>query len=209
MEAARAMARRNVEAFERASVDVVVVNSAGCGAALKEYPEWLRGDGGWEARARALAGRVRDVTELLVARGAPPMDAETDGGAAEAGGNPVPAPARLPGRVAYDAPCHLLHAQGIRTPPLAALGAIQGLEVEPLPSMDRCCGGAGVYNLRRPELSARVLAPKLAEIREGGYDWVATGNPGCLMFIGAGLLRAGDPTPAVHPVEIVDRAESG
>jgi len=82
-----------------------------------------------------------------------------------------------------------------------------GFEVVPLPSWERCCGGAGLYNLMQPELSDAVLERKLAEIREGGFDLVATGNPGCIMFLGAGLARAGLEVGVAHPVELVDLAE--
>lgn len=184
---ARELARRNVEALEEAEADVVAVNSAGCGAAMREYPRWLSGDPVWVARARRLAERVRDVSELLAD---PPRSPS----------------ARLAGRAAYDAPCHLLHGQGIREEPLRALSRVDGLEVSALPSSDRCCGGAGIYNLLHPRISRDVLDPKLDEVEEAGARWVVTGNPGCLMQVGAGLLERGSPARAVHPVELLDRA---
>ena len=194
LDAARALARRNIEAFERSRAELIVTDSAGCGAALRDYPEWLRDEPDWRRRAETLAGRVRDVSELL---------AETT----ETADAADPAPVADDGpRVVYDAPCHLLHAQGIRDAPLEALAA-SGYRVEPLPSWERCCGGAGLYNLQQPELSDRILKRKLEEIREGAYDVVATGNPGCMMFLGAGLRRAGLEVAVVHPVELVDAAD--
>ena len=188
LDAARALARQNVEAFERSGARIIVADSAGCGAAMRDYPEWLRGEPEWQRRAETLAERVRDISELL---------ADSVDPAPLAGDGP---------RVAYDAPCHLLHAQGIRDAPLEALAA-SGYSVEPLPSWERCCGGAGLYNLQQPELSDRILERKLEEIREGGYDLVATGNPGCMMFLGASLKRAGLEISVVHPVELVDVAD--
>ncbi len=184
---ARALARLNIEAFEGDPEAWIVSDSAGCGAAIRDYPVWLERDDAWRDRATAVAARARDVTELLA-------------GATLPSGRPVP------GRAAYDAPCHLHHAQGVREEPVDVLGAIEGLEVERLPSSERCCGGAGLYNLAQPELAAGVLAPKVEEIGRGGYDWVVSGNPGCVMFIGAGLTRAGVRTPVVHPVELLDLA---
>ena len=186
-EEARELARRNIRAFEESGADRIAVNSAGCGAAMREYPEWMAGDPVWVARARELADRVRDVTELL-------DDA------------PERPPLALAGRVAYDAPCHLLHGQGVEDEPLDVLGRIEGLEVSRLPSCDSCCGGAGIYNLLQPELAERVLAPKLDEIEGDALRWVATGNPGCLMQIGSGLRERRAAVRAVHPVELVDRA---
>jgi glycolate oxidase iron-sulfur subunit len=188
LEAARALARRNIEAFEKSGARIIVTDSAGCGAAIRDYPEWLRAEPDWRRRADALAERVRDISELVT-------------GSAD----PVP-PAGNGPRVAYDAPCHLLHAQGIRDAPLEALAA-SGYDVDPLPSWERCCGGAGLYNLQQPELSDRILERKVEEVRGGGYDVVATGNPGCMMFLGAGLKRAGLDVNVVHPVELVDQAD--
>jgi glycolate oxidase iron-sulfur subunit len=195
MDGARDLARANIESFERAGAQWIVTNSAGCGAALRDYPAWFRNEPEWRRRAEALAGRVRDVTELLG-----PAEAGDAGDGLNVGS------AGLPRRIAYDAPCHLLHAQGIRDAPLQALTAA-GFEAIPLPSWERCCGGAGLYNLLQPELSDAVLERKLAEIREGGFQLVATGNPGCIMFLRAGLARAGLDVAVVHPVELVDRAE--
>ena len=142
--------------------------------------------------------RVRDVTEILAA------EMGRAGQSRVASGDlPI-----LEGRVGYDAPCHLHHGQGVRQEPLDVLRALPGLDVEALPSSDQCCGGAGMYNLEHPELATRIRAPKLAEVQRGAFDWIATGNPGCIMYLGAGLVRSGDRTPVVHPVELVDRAWS-
>jgi glycolate oxidase iron-sulfur subunit len=120
---------------------------------------------------------------------------------AEAGPRPG---AALPLTVTYDAPCHLLHAQRISAPPLRVLGAIPGLALVPLEGSEHCCGSAGIYNLVEPETSDRVLVPKLANIAASGAPLVATGNPGCLMQIGAGLHKAGMRARAVHPVDLLD-----
>jgi len=197
LEEARRRARENIEVFERTDCDWIVTNSAGCGAGLRDYPAWFADEPEWKERAEAIAGRIRDVTEVLaVAQNAPESSV------------PIAANVRLEGRVGYDAPCHLHHAQGVTAEPLAVLRAVPGLVVEALPSSERCCGGAGAYNLAHPELATRVRAPKLVEVQRGEFDWIATGNPGCIMYLGAGLLRAGDRTPVVHPVELVDRAWS-
>lgn len=185
LDAARALARRNIEAFERSGADHVVSNAAGCGAMLKEYGQLLADDPAWAERAARVSKGARDVTELLAAAG--PV----------AGGT-------LSMRVTYDAPCHLLHAQRVSAPPLKVLASIPGLELVPLTDADYCCGAAGIYNLLEPEVSAAVLEPKLAHIRATGTAYVATGNPGCLMQIGAGLRRAGVEAEAIHPVELLD-----
>lgn len=185
LEGARKLARRNIEAFERSGTEFIAVNAAGCGAMMKEYEHLLHDDPAWAGRAAAIAKKVRDVSELLAEAGPIP-------------GNPLPL------RVTYDAPCHLVHAQRIVNPPLAVLAAIPGLELVPLRDSEMCCGAAGIYNLIEPETSDAVLEVKLANIAETGAPFVATGNPGCHMQIGAGLLRAGSKARAIHPVDLLD-----
>jgi len=185
LENARKLARRNIAAFEKSGAEFVAVNAAGCGATMKEYGHLLKDDTDWHERASAFGSRVRDVSELLAAAGP------------RAGG-------ALPIRVTYDAPCHLQHAQRVTQAPLSVLAAIPGLELVPLHDSDQCCGSAGIYNLIEPATSDAVLAPKLANIRATGAPWVATGNPGCLMQIGAGLIRAEIPARSIHPVDLLD-----
>jgi glycolate oxidase iron-sulfur subunit len=186
-EGARRLAKANIAAFERADAKYVCVNAAGCGAMMKEYPHLLAEEPEWRARAEKVSATVRDVSELLSAAG----------------------PARggdVPRRVAYDAPCHLMHAQRVTVPPLDVLRAIPSLEMVPLTESDVCCGSAGIYNLVEPDTSDAVLARKLGHIAAARADVIATGNPGCLMQIGAGLVRSGSPTRTVHPVELLDES---
>ena len=128
---------------------------------------------------------MRDISELLAVAG--PRQ-----------GGPLPI------KVTYDAPCHLQHAQRLSEAPLSVLTAIPGLELVPLHDSDQCCGSAGIYNLIEPDTSDAVLAPKLANIRATKAPWVATGNPGCLMQIGAGLIRADIGARSIHPVDLLD-----
>lgn len=186
-ETARQLARENIAAFEASGAEFVAMNSAGCGAMCREYGHLLADDPGWAQRAAAFSAKVRDVSELLAAAGPKPSPA---------------APAPIP--VAWDAPCHLQHAQRVTEPPLQLLRANGGLRVVPLEDSAQCCGSAGIYGLLQPGVSERVLAPKLARIHESGAQVVATGNPGCLMQIGAGLLVARSAVQARHPVELLD-----
>jgi glycolate oxidase iron-sulfur subunit len=181
---ARALARANVAAFAAHPGVTVAVTAAGCGAVLRSYGDLLAGDP-LEPVAREVAGRVRDITELL----------------ADAGprrGAPVPL------RVAYDPPCHLLHAQRVADPPRAVLAAVPELEVVAHDEPEQCCGGAGIYGLSQPEISRAVLDRKIAALTAAAPDIVATGNPGCTMQIGAGLRAAGSRIGVVHPVELLD-----
>ena len=187
LEAARDMARRNISAFEGAKVDFLAMNASGCGAAMAAYGSLLADDKTVGQRAERLAGRVRDVSQLLADRG------------------PVRG-ASIPLRVTYDAPCHLLHAQGVAGPPTRVLESIPGLEVVPLTGAAECCGGAGIYGLTHPELGGWIGSDKVRGIRETGAGALVTGNPGCMMQIGAGLALAGSRIPVVHLVELVDES---
>ncbi len=177
------LAQRNVRAFA-IRANFIVVNSAGCGAILKDYGHLLG-----TPEALAVATRVRDVSELLAARG------PRRGGA-------------LTLEVAYDAPCHLQHAQKVQAEPLTVLGAIPGMRLRLLPGSDKCCGSAGIYSMMHPEMARAVLAAKVAEIAAASpaLDVIATGNPGCHMQIGAGLRAAGMPARVMHPVELLDES---
>jgi len=180
LDEARALARTNVAAFGNGE-EPIVVNSAGCGALMKEYGH-LIGD----AASERFSKRVRDVTELLA---------------------PAPVPgAPLDLHVAYDPPCHLLHAQGIAVPPLQLFAAIPLLELVQVPGAAECCGSAGLFTLLEPEMSRAVLAPKIARLREAAPQVVATGNPGCLMQLGAGLAAARIRAQVRHPVELLDES---
>lgn len=183
VDAARALAEVNVAVLSD-QADFIVVNSAGCGALLKDYGRLLDSEA-----ARRMAAKVRDVSELLAERG------------------PLPgAPIKL--EVAYDAPCHLQHAQRIQDAPLSLLGAVPALRLQILPGSDRCCGSAGIYSVLRPGMARDVLDMKIATFSAATPrpDLIVSGNPGCLMQIGAGLRAAGLPIGVAHPVELLDKS---
>jgi len=180
---ARELARANLVAFA-GDFDAIIVNSAGCGAAFRELEAWLPGEGA------AVASRVRDVCEFLDEVG-------------------VREPLRsLEARVCYDDPCHLVHGQGVEEAPRRLLRQIPGLELVPHDDPTSCCGAAGIYNLTQPRMSRAVLAPKLDALASVDPDYVATGNPGCLMQLAAGLRSRGLRARAVHPVELLDESLS-
>ena len=188
LDVARQLARMNIAAFLECGADRIIVNAAGCGAAMKEYGGLLADDPLFADRAREFSSKVRDVSEFLI----------------EAG---IRRPCgRIERLVAYDAPCHLIHAQRITQAPVDVLRAISGVTLVPLRGFESCCGGAGIYNLQHPQLSADILSDKIASIKESGADTVASANPGCIMQIGAGLLLEGIEVDVVHPIELLDSA---
>jgi glycolate oxidase iron-sulfur subunit len=188
---ARVLARALIEAFERQSSEIIVVNAAGCGSHLKNYAALLADEPQWAARARAFAGKVRDVNELLAAL------------------PPVAERKPLHARVAYHDACHLAHAQGIRAQPRALLRGIPGLELVEIPDGEQCCGSAGTYNLTEPQTADEIGERKVSNILGTRAELLAVANVGCAMQIQKLLRARGLTLPAAHPVEILDASLRG
>jgi len=187
IEGARALARRNIEAFENNDTPIIT-NAGGCGAMLASYAHLLEHDVKYAEPAREFSARVRDVGQHLQAIGF--RNGESLGFA----------------RTTYDVSCHLLHGQRAADASLQMLWAIPNLNFALLSGSDVCCGGAGVYNLLEPELSEQVLDEKLRNVEQSGATILATGNPGCHMQIAAGARLAGSPLRVCHPVELLDES---
>ena len=187
-ESARALARRNIAAFEDAGVDAVIVNAAGCGAAMKEYDTLLRNDGRWAARAERFVGTVKDVLEFVAGEGV-----ATGLGALDLD-------------VTLQDACHLAHAQGIREAPRAILRSIPALRLREMQTPDRCCGSAGIYAVVQREMSRSVLEAKMDDISTTGAEVIATANPGCTLQLETGVRRAGTGARVRHVIELLDES---
>ncbi|WP_244527426.1 (Fe-S)-binding protein [Lihuaxuella thermophila] len=190
MDLAVRLAKRNIEAFEQANVDWIVNNAGGCGAALKEYHHWFHGDPDWKERALAFVNKMRDANELLAE-----LPSLTFG-------------KPLPVRITYQDSCHLAHGQGIRNQPRELLKRIPGIEYAEMEQADSCCGSAGIYNLTHFDMSMRILDEKMENVKQTKAQIIATSNPGCLLQMKQGILRAGlqDQMEAVHVMDLLDRA---
>ncbi|MPZ63653.1 MAG: 4Fe-4S dicluster domain-containing protein [Propionibacteriales bacterium] len=188
---AQRFARALIDVFDGADVEHVVVNSAGCGSAMKEYADLLRDDPAYSERARAFAGRVRDIAEFL----------------AEAG--PVARRHPLPVSVAYHDACHLGHAQGIRSAPRRLLQDIPQLQLREINEGELCCGSAGIYNLLNPQPARELGDRKAGNVLATGASVLVTANPGCLMQIASAVQRAGEQIALAHTVEVLDASIRG
>jgi glycolate oxidase iron-sulfur subunit len=192
---ALAQARQAIDAFAAATPrdgappPAIVPTAAGCGAMMKGWGELFADDPARAATARAIAGRVRDATEILAELGLR-----------------NPAATGAPRRVAYHDPCHLAHAQGVRAEPRALLAAIPGLTLVPMADEDLCCGSAGHYNVMQPAMARQLVERKVAAIRASGADLVATANAGCALQLEAGLRAAGIATPVRHVLDLLAEA---
>jgi glycolate oxidase iron-sulfur subunit len=181
-ETAGNMARENLAAFPVDELDAIIINAAGCGAMLKEYPLLVDG-------AEAFSGKVKDITEFLAST--PVFDRLK-----------VP----LKRRVGYDDPCHLIHGQGVKNQPRKLLKAIPGIEFVEVEGADQCCGSAGIYNITQNELSMEILDRKMEKIQRAGIEILATGNPGCIFQFRYGAKKFGMNLEVVHPVELLERS---
>ncbi len=189
---ASAFARRTIATFEQAGVDAVVINSAGCGSAMKEYERLLGGeDGGWAERAAEMSGKVQDLAEFL----------------AEIG--PVAPRHPLPVTAAYHDACHLAHAQRITKEPRELLRAIPELDLVEVSDAGTCCGSAGLYNLLQPEAASELGARKAESVLATGAPLLISANPGCSLQIASALACRGEQIAVAHTAEVLDASIRG
>ncbi len=186
LDAARALAKRNIDVFQDSGCALIINNAGGCGVSLKEYPHLLAGDPVYAEKAREFAGRVRDISEFLAENLIePPRGAVCL-------------------RATYADSCHLRHGQKVVKQPRELLQQIPGLELVELQTPDRCCGSAGVYNLVEADTANRVLDEKMSDIASTGAELIITTNTGCHLQLIAGVRRAGLRARVMHLVEVLD-----
>jgi glycolate oxidase iron-sulfur subunit len=172
---ARRLAREVVGAYA-GSQGIVVVNSAGCGAAMREYGHLLG-----TPEARAFSARIRDFSEAASPARLPPLR-------------------RLDRTVVYQAACHLKNVQRVDREVDEMLDAIPGLTVLRPADGELCCGAGGAYSLLQPELAGRMRARKVEALLETGATLVVSGNPGCMLHLAAAGLEL------VHTADLVASA---
>ena len=168
---ARRLGERMAGVF--ADHELIVSPSASCTAHVREH-------------VPALAGRVHELSELLVDR----LGVEDVG-------------ARWEGAVTYHPSCHSLRLLRLGNRPLRLLRAVGGLELRALPDAAECCGFGGTFAVKNAAVSSAMLADKLANVEATGAGAVCACDPSCLMHIGGGLERRRSPVRAVHLAEIL------
>ncbi len=181
------LARRNIDAMLSDKIDSIVTNAAGCGSTMKNYANLLANDVRYSAKAQAFAAKTKDVSEFLAELG-------------------LRAPQRkLHASVTYQDPCHLAHAQKIRSAPRELLKAI-GADLIEMPHSDYCCGSAGTYNVVQNQLSTKLLAAKMEDIASVTADVLATANVGCVLQLRVGVQQRGLKMRVMHVIELLDEA---
>jgi glycolate oxidase iron-sulfur subunit len=187
-DAARGLARKNIDACLDQNFDAIVTNAAGCGSTLKEYRELLEHDPVYAERAREFSNKMKDVTEFLAS-------IELNDRLGE-----------VRETVTYQDSCHLAHGQGVRSAPRELLKRVPGLTFREMPLADVCCGSAGIYNVVEAKMSMDVLKSKMASVNASGATRIATANPGCMLQLQAGAKRFGRGQRVSHVIEILDEA---
>jgi glycolate oxidase iron-sulfur subunit len=186
---AMASARANIAAWHNEiageGVDAIIVNASGCGTTVKDYGFMFRSEPElWREQAESVSALACDVSEYL----------------ARIGYAPTRRSQHL--TVAYHSACSLQHGQRVTSEPKALLQGAGFTVVEPAEA-HICCGSAGTYNMLQPDIATRLRARKLGHLRATGADVIAAGNIGCITQL------AGDGTPVVHTVELLDWMAGG
>lgn len=182
----RQLAKKNIEAFQHA--DTIIVNAAGCGCMLKEYPELFREEEQeWLEKAEVFAEKVQDISKYLHDTGYRPPQTT------------------LHKRITYHDACHLAHGQGVREEPRDILLSIPGVEMVHMANADRCCGSAGIYNLTNPDMAGAVLQSKMEHVPHD-VEMISMGNPGCMLQMAVGVKKYGRSQQIVHTVQLLEWA---
>jgi glycolate oxidase iron-sulfur subunit len=207
IDAAREMAKKNIEHFDRDDLDYIVLNSAGCGAYMKEYSHVFADDPVWAERARKVSAKVLDLTEFLAETGYWPGKAARRTYSLQGSGPSTGPVQTLKGkRVTYHDACHLVHTQKITQQPRDLIRAIPGIEYTELPESSWCCGSAGIYNVVHYDDSMKLLDRKIANVEKIHPDIIVTGNPGCMLQIQHGLRQKGMEVQLLHTATFLWRA---
>ncbi|MBM3896925.1 MAG: 4Fe-4S dicluster domain-containing protein [Thaumarchaeota archaeon] len=175
------LAKKNIKAFSKYDFDMLIVNSAGCGATMKEYGRLFASDSRWREEAKKFSTKVKDLSEFL----------------AEIPINDNFGEVKL--KIAYQDPCHLAHGQRIKKEPRKILQMIPGLTLVELKTPDQCCGAAGIYSMLYPEMAERILEARMQEISATGASAIVASNPPCyIQYSGTNSIRV------YHIAELLD-----
>ncbi|SEN76919.1 (Fe-S)-binding protein [Lihuaxuella thermophila] len=190
LEQAKALAKANIEAFEKSEADFYVNNAGGCGAILREYDHLLMEDQHWKERAARFVNRSRDISEILMQYG------------------PLSYRKERRGVLIYQDSCHLRYVQGVYDEPRHLLRSIPGADVVEWEDSGSCCGSGGIYNMLNYEESIKILDKKMEKVKAMGATTIVTANPGCLlqMRLGAERLGLSNHMQAVHIVDVLAEA---
>lgn len=189
---AEGLAKTNIKAFREAGVDYIVSNAGGCGAILVEYDHLLHRQSEWKESAEWFAGRVKDISTLLLEKGRPlAFKACSSAGSGE--------------RVTYQDSCHLRNVMKGGSAPRQLLNQVERTEFIEMKDAGSCCGSAGTYNLTQPDMANQILEHKMQHAAATDAHYLVTSNPGCLLQMKLGINKhaGGKQMEAVHIVDFL------
>ena len=184
---AKELARANIEAFSKGSgTEPIIVNSAGCGARMREYGHLLSDDPDYASKAVDFSKRVVDINEYLDQAKLQPGETS------------------IPKTVTYQDSCHLANVQKVKDAPRNLIKSIDGIDFCELKGSYICCGAGGTYMITEPEMAEAVLAEKIRNLVDSGADIIATANPGCFMQLDNGIKAAGINVEVKYVTDLLD-----
>jgi len=186
MDQARALARKNIEAFEETGAEFYVNNAGGCGAMLSEYDHLLREDDQWAERAKRFVEKSKDISQILIQYGPLPYKKPWKGGI-----------------ITYQDSCHLRNVQGVYKEPRLLLQSVPGATYVEMEGSDQCCASGGIYNILHFNESTKILNQKMDHVTKTKATTVVTANPGCLLQIRFGVEKHG-ASKEIETVHLVD-----
>ncbi|MDT2047064.1 (Fe-S)-binding protein [Priestia flexa] len=187
-DAAKKLAKRNIQAFEDLNVDYIITNAGGCGAFLIDYDHLLKDDPQWAQRAQTFSSKLKDISSILV-------DLEFFN-------KKLSLPQQV---ITYQDSCHLRNVMKTSSEPRRLLKAIANVEYREMKNADSCCGSAGIYNIVESEMSMQILDTKMKSAVATQATTIVTANPGCLLQMKLGIEREGlsSKVRAVHLVDLL------
>lgn len=185
------IARQVITTFE--NYDYIVVPSGSCGGMLKHhYTELFEGDSEWTPRAQALADKTHELLSFL-----------NDVMKVSPGGQ------TFDGTVTYHDSCSGLRELEIKNQPRALLSGVDGLRLVEGKEAETCCGFGGLFCVKYPDISEKMVDAKVDDIVATGANTVVAGDLGCLMNIAGRLQRRNIDIKARHTAEILANMTSG
>jgi L-lactate dehydrogenase complex protein LldE len=182
---AAAIACQVIDAFE--GFDYVVVPSGSCTGTIKvHYPELFAGEPELLERAVRLAARTYELTTFLheIFKGTGVRQ-------------------QYRGVATYHDSCSGLRELGVKDQPRKLLSGIVGLELREMPTTESCCGFGGLFCIKYPEISEKMVDAKATDIIATGADTLLGGDLGCLLNIAGRLHRRGSTIKVRHVAEVL------
>jgi len=167
--------------------DYLVVPSGSCGGMIKvHYPELLKNDPAYHAKATDLAGRCFELTSFLV----DVLKIES-------------VDAAYTGKLRYHDSCSSLREWGIKQQPRHLLNSLDGCQLNEMANTESCCGFGGTFCVKYPAISTRMVNDKIASIQASGADTLVAADLGCLLNLAGRIKRLGLPIKVFHVAEVL------